>query len=576
MRADTMRERLGKYELTKVLGKGGMGIVYLARDIESAREVALKILPPELTRNPKYVRRFHREAKAVSLLHHPNIIQIYDIGKEKETYFFAMEYLGGLTLRRLLEQRGRLSIPDAVSIIVQIADALDVAHGQGIIHRDVKPDNIMSDETGKFKVMDFGIAHTEEGTRLTVTGTIMGTPEYMSPEQASGTAVDRRTDIYALGIVFYEMLTGRVPFHGQTAVEVLQMHITKIPESPKLVNPEIPGNLANIIAKMIEKQPADRYDSFRHVINAINQSLPQQLRKSVGATARDIEAVPSRRQEQPAPRPRERVLLQTPPMVQIALAASIILNILLFGFVLLRKGQPSEAIEPIRPVFSLGGQMFAPPTLAGSSLILAAEDGVVRAFDVESGAVKWTFQTTDKVTAAPVVEKGLVYIGSWDRNLYALGTEDGSLQWKTPVGGCIFAAPVITDGTLYVCTREGNVLAIDPASGEQRWQQPTGARTDFAPAIHEGSVYVASDTEGLIALNAADGKRIGEFGIGKIKMPVAVLKDTLFYAAFDDVSGSDELIAAAAADFTDNKFVSGKSRWKTAIGAGYESNAPGS
>ncbi|RJP15674.1 MAG: hypothetical protein C4520_19825 [Candidatus Abyssobacteria bacterium SURF_5] len=539
-----MQKRLGKYELLKEIGKGGMGNVYLARDSESNATVALKVLPPEFTRTPKYIERFRREAKAVARLNHPNIIKIFDIGEQESTHYFAMEYLGGMTLRKLLEQRGRLPVAEAISILVQIADALDTAHAQGIIHRDVKPDNIMSDESGKFKIMDFGIAHTEQGTRLTVTGTIMGTPEYMSPEQASGTAVDKRTDIYALGIVLYEMLTGKVPFNAQTAVEILQMHITKMPESPKLINPEIPGNLSNIIAKMIEKQPANRYESFRHVINALTQALPEHLRAAGGVTAKEIAAAaPPPAQARPAPRVRERVILQTPTTVRVALAASILLNVLLFGVLLLGRGGAPEATEPPQPMFTLGGQVFAPPAVFGKNLIVAAEDGTVRAVDVETGSVQWKFETKDKVTAAPLVDGDRVFVGSWDQHVYSLSAGDGSLFWKVPVGGCVFSSPALADGILYVCTREGNVFAIDAESGALKWKGAGGNKTSFSPAVHEEALFIASDENRLFAFRCADGTRLGELETGRIKMPVLVQDSKLYYAAFNDLAERDELAA---------------------------------
>ncbi len=541
-----------------------MGVVYLARDTESGRKVALKVLPPELTRNPKYVERFQREASAVSKLNHPNIIHIYAIGEEEQTHYFAMEYLGGPTLRQSLAQKKRLELAEAVSIILQIADALDAAHAQAIIHRDVKPDNIMADEEGKFKIMDFGIAHTEEGTRLTVTGTIMGTPEYMSPEQASGTAIDRRSDIYSLGVVLYELLTGKAPFKAQTAMEVLQMHITKMPESPKLLNPEIPTNVANVIAKMLEKQPSNRYDSFRHVINALSQAVPESMR-AAGTSVKEIQAAPVREKERPAARVRERVILQTPASVRLALAASLILNIALFGYLVIRKNYLPEAAEPPRPVFSLGGQVFAPPAMLGQTLLVAGEDGALRAVDVASGALQWTFKTGDKITAAPVVDGDRVYVGSWDQHLYALEGQSGNLLWKAPIGGCIFAAPIVSNGTLYVCTREGKVVAIDAATGEPQWNEQT-ARTSQQPALQDGTLFIASDDGKVIALNAGDGTQRGEFATGRLKSPLLPADHEVFYAAHDDVSGKDELAAVAISpSFSPASLTAGNARWKTAL-----------
>jgi len=538
-----------------------MGVVYLARDLDSGTKVALKVLPPELTRNIKYVERFRREAQAVSHLEHPNIIKVYEIGEQDGVHYFAMEYLGGPNLRTLLKERKRISVPEAVQIIVQIADALDLAHSRGVVHRDVKPDNIMANEDGVFKIMDFGIAHTEEGTRLTVTGTIMGTPEYMSPEQASGTAVDRRTDIYALGIVLYEMLTGKVPFRGDTAIEVLQMHLTKIPESPKLLNPEIPGNLASVIAKMIEKQAANRYDSFRHVINALSQAMPDSMRTTIGVAVKDIKPKVDRLKEGRGPRVRERIIIQTPAAVRVALAASMILNIALFGYFLFRPASAKEKREPVRPAFAIGGQTFAPPAVSDGTLFLASEEGSLYAYDLHSGNAKWSFRAGDKITAAPLVDRNRVYIGSWDQHVYALDAADnGKLIWKANAGGCVFATPVLSNGTLYVCTREGKVLAIDAETGAEKWKDDTKSATRFSPTLCGSALLVPSDERRLFAYEAADGSRIGNLATDRVKSPVVAAGREFYLVTFKDSTGQDELSAFQMEKQSGQEFQFGKPR----------------
>ncbi|RJP64382.1 MAG: hypothetical protein C4532_19335 [Candidatus Abyssobacteria bacterium SURF_17] len=535
-------KRIGKYLLLKKIGTGGMGIVYLAQHAETGEQVALKVLPPELTRNPKYVERFRREALAVSGLAHPHIIKVFEVGEQNGVHYFAMEHLAGATLRDLLKKHGRLSVPEAVQIMIPIADALDLAHSRGIVHRDVKPDNIMSSEKGVFKIMDFGIAHVEEGTRLTVTGTIMGTPEYMSPEQASGAAVDRRTDIYSLGIVLYEMLAGRVPFRGETAVEVLQMHMTRIPESPKLINPEIPGNLAGIIAKMIEKQPANRYASFRHVINALSQAVPEHMRADIGATVREIQPTAKPEKARREPRVRERVILQTSSSVRLALGLSILLNVVLFGLFLRASSRAPEATEPVRPAFTISGQMFAPPAASDGMLFLGAEDGTLYAHDVKSGTTKWVFKAGDKITAAPVVDGGRVYVGSWDRYVYALDIANGGeIIWKVNTGGCVFAAPVIADGVLYVCTREGKVLALDCETGREAWRNDTGSTTKLSPSIHDNALFVPAGEAKALVFHIADGKRIGELTMQQLKTPIIPIGDDAYFVTFNENNDRNEI-----------------------------------
>jgi len=539
---DCLEKHIGKYRLLKKIGKGGMGEVYLAQNEETGREVALKILPSELTRNTQYIERFRREATSVARLEHPHIIKVYEIDEQDGVYFFSMEYLGGLTLRSFIDRSGRIPVPDAVAIITDIAGALEFAHSRGIIHRDVKPDNIIADESGAFKVMDFGIARMEEGTQLTVTGSIMGTPDYMSPEQASGKKVDLRADIYSLGIVFYEMVTGKLPFSGKTAGEVLQLHIRQVPESPKTINPDIPGKLASVINKMIEKQPSDRYASFLHVTNAIGQAVPRTMRATAKAPARTIPLKPPRKEERPGPRVRERIVFQTPARVRAALALSIIANLALFGYLLFRPAGITGGANQIRPVFSIGGQMFAPPAVSDGMVYIGAEDGTLYACEPRSGEVEWSFSTGDKITAAPVVDGNRLYVGSWDQFLYALDISDGGrVIWKVNTGGTVSETPVLSDGILYVCTREGAVFAIDAATGEEMWKAASGDSVRISPAINDGILFVAAGNRKLVAYNAADGRRLDEISTDRMKTQVVPMEEKLYVVTFADASGRDEL-----------------------------------
>lgn len=259
-------KRLGGYRIEAELGKGGMGIVYRATQIELDRPVAIKLLPPQFTIDPAFIQRFRREARAIAQLNHPNIVQIYDIGVEQSTHFYAMELVEGETVDDRIFRQYRLPVPDAVRIIVHVCRGLQAAHDAGIVHRDIKPANIILDSRNQAKLMDFGIALAQGTERLTSTGGIIGTPEYMSPEQASGQAVTAQSDIYSLGIVFYEMLTGVVPFENEQSMVTLQQQQFEEPKPPGQINKAVPLAVEQILLKMLAKNPADRYATCTDII----------------------------------------------------------------------------------------------------------------------------------------------------------------------------------------------------------------------------------------------------------------------------------------------------------------------
>lgn len=262
---------LGRYRITEETGRGGMATVYKAWDAKEGRHVAVKVLHPELTVDVQFVKRFQREATAASTLKHPNIVTVYDVGEEDGLYYIVMEYLQGQPLSRMIQERGHLAFSEAVGILSQVASALDHAHGRGFIHRDVKPSNIIVDEEGRATLTDFGIARYAGVTRLTTTGAAVGTPEYMSPEQCQGKEVDGRGDIYSLGIVLYEMLTGQVPFTADTTPAVLYMHVHEPLPSPCKANPALPQGVQDVLNKALAKEPARRYTTPTDMATALNR-----------------------------------------------------------------------------------------------------------------------------------------------------------------------------------------------------------------------------------------------------------------------------------------------------------------
>ena len=250
----------GRYRILRKLGAGGMANVYLAEDQELGRRVAIKILNERHANDEQFVERFRREAKNAAALSHPNIVSIYDRGEAEGTYYIAMEYLDGRSLKELIVSRGPAPVNVAVEYARQILSALRFAHRHGIVHRDIKPHNVLVDNEGRVKVTDFGIARA--GTsQMTEAGSIVGTAQYLSPEQARGADVDQRSDLYSLGVVLYELLTGETPFDGDTPVEIAMKHLSTLPEPPSAHRPDVPHELDLVATRALAKDPDERYQS---------------------------------------------------------------------------------------------------------------------------------------------------------------------------------------------------------------------------------------------------------------------------------------------------------------------------
>lgn len=260
-----------RYEILEKIGTGGMAEVFKGKDHKLNRYVAVKVLKEEFRDNDGFVKKFKEEAQAAAGLAHPNIVNVYDVGDENGIYYIVMELVEGITLKNYIERKGRLTIKEATSIAIQVSAGLEVAHNNHIVHRDIKPQNIIISREGKVKVTDFGIAKAT--TSQTTTSSAMGSVHYASPEQARGGYVDHRSDIYSLGIVMYEMVTGRVPFDGETAVTVAVKHLQEQMVPPSKYCPEIPYSLEQIIKKCTEKSPDRRYQDIGDLMADLKQSL---------------------------------------------------------------------------------------------------------------------------------------------------------------------------------------------------------------------------------------------------------------------------------------------------------------
>jgi eukaryotic-like serine/threonine-protein kinase len=279
----------GRYRVLHRLGAGGMADVYLAQDQQLDREIALKLLHRRFAEDPGFVERFRREAQAAASLQHPNVVSVFDRGSVEGTYYIAMEYLEGRTLKRLIREEAPLETNRAIDLTVQMLKAARFAHRRGVIHRDLKPHNVIVDDNDHVKVTDFGIARAG-ASDMTETGSIMGTAQYLSPEQAQGHAVSAPSDLYSIGIVLYEMLTGRVPFDGESPVTIALKHVSEAPVPPSQINPDIPSALEQVVMWALNKDPADRPADADQFIMALEQ-VRDALAAPAGETTASMRAI---------------------------------------------------------------------------------------------------------------------------------------------------------------------------------------------------------------------------------------------------------------------------------------------
>ena len=272
----------GRYQVLKELGRGGMGIVFQAYDKQLKEQVAIKILSPLLSNDSDALERLKREVSAARRITHSNVIRIHDIAEANGLHYVSMEFFGGTNLKEYMKQAGHLSLMEAFNIAAQVCDGLRAAHEQGVIHRDLKTQNIIINAANQIKIIDFGLAYTQQMQGLTATGLIMGTPEYMSPEQVSGKKVDERADVYSLGIILYELFTGKVPFTGPSAISIGFQQMKDAPPPPTSLNSQIPLAVEKVILKALEKDPMQRHRS----VAELKEDLDQAVRHPVGSGIR--------------------------------------------------------------------------------------------------------------------------------------------------------------------------------------------------------------------------------------------------------------------------------------------------
>ncbi len=367
--------QLGQYRIQKMIGRGGMGEIYLAQDTRLGRRVALKLLPADLTGDEQRLKRFQQEAYAASALSHPNILTVYDIGEQDNAHFIAAEYIEGETLRQLMK-RGQVTLERTLEIAMQIAAALSAAHATGIIHRDIKPENIMVRPDGYVKVLDFGLAKLAEPSALqtgasglpalkTDSGMVMGTLSYMSPEQARGKTLDARTDIFSLGIVLYEMVAGCVPFAGESGADVLVAILEK--EPPPLAErvPEVPAELQGLISKALQRDPGERYQSMESLLadlKALKEEFQVQAKLERSGSTASREPRLTNLSDTRAHSSAEYLIGEIKSHKKVALAALVLLVIAAIGLGYYLSAKPSEAALDSIAVLPFVNQNHDPET----------------------------------------------------------------------------------------------------------------------------------------------------------------------------------------------------------------------
>lgn len=300
----------GRYEVIERVGGGGMALVYKAQDLLLNRNVAIKVLRQQFVHDEEFIRRFRREAQSAASLSHPNVVSIYDVGQEDEVHYIVMEYVEGKNLNEIIKERAPLQVDEAVRIASQIADALDHAHHNQIIHRDIKPHNILIGRNGRVKVTDFGIARAVTSTTITQTGSVVGSVHYFSPEHAKGIVTGEKSDLYSLGIVLYQMLTGQLPFLGESPISVALKHLQEEFDEPRKFNPLIPQSVENVILKSMRKNPQERYQSAKEMQTDLETCLMPERRNEAKIDFPDEDDIDQTR-VMPAIKPEPRGVTST-------------------------------------------------------------------------------------------------------------------------------------------------------------------------------------------------------------------------------------------------------------------------
>jgi len=389
----------GRYQIIEELGKGGMGKVYKVFDTKIKEKIALKLVKPEIASDRETIERFSNELKLARKIRHKNVCGMFDIGEAEGTHFITMEYVGGEDLKSIIRMTGMLGIGTVLSVGKQICDGLTEAHSQGVVHRDLKPTNIMIDKGGNVKIMDFGIARSMRERGITGPSVLIGTPEYMSPEQAEAKEVDQRSDIYSLGIILYEMVTGRVPFEGETALSIAMKHKGELSKNPKQLNPNIPDDLSGVILKCLEKDKVKRYQTAADAHSELDR-----IEKGLPAAERALPRIKSTTSREITVTVKFRRWL-VPILVGLGILAAVF--ILWRSFLHTPPNKSSIAVLPFVDELSQGNRLELGDSMAEE---ITSRLRSLQKFPVKSNSAVTRFKGTDKSLKSIGEELGVDYL----------------------------------------------------------------------------------------------------------------------------------------------------------------------
>lgn len=569
----------GHYTVQEELGVGGMGVVYHCRDELLLRDVAIKMLLPSLMADKKNLDVFKEEARLAAQLEHPNIVTVYDIGVEsrqgRDHHFVAMEYLPGGNLAARVTQ-GPLPLEHSLNWMKQLASGLSFAHKRGVIHQDIKADNIFITNEGDLKIGDFGLARLLVGRVYLNSATKgMGTPAYMSPELCRGEQQDHRSDIYSMGILFFEMCTGQLPYRAQGMIEMAMKHTSAPVPSAKRLNPLVPDVLDKVIKRMMAKTPDERYRSMTDVLGIVDDLIFElrvarmglsgklENRRLLGETGQLSETA-SAPASSPALSPEEIKNRDQPDDKQKSLRQSRGGEKKETTKVVARTSQPKSSDEPLKaiskdevvskeaaPPRNITGGTAAPGSISGGG-VRSTNSG--QRLTPGTSQVRWSFASHGPVgwCAAPVLnrEGTVVYFPSSDGRLYALDAENGGLTFSYDAGSPLIGAPIYMPDKLVLSDCSGRTHALDPQTGQLIWQYDGPAPVLSSPAIYANTILVA-DKQGQVAgLDVRTGRKLWTFNApDAIVSQPKVHGDSLY---FGTRGGSVHSLAC----------VSGRQNWK--------------